>query len=71
MENQTTTEKYFIFGSAIIKGFKETVFLNKEGKLVQNLKQETLMLFNSPIEAFEYIKDNGLDLAEWDKLSNF
>ncbi len=71
MENQTTTEKYFIFGTAVINGYKETVYLNKEGKIIQDVDKEDLMLFNSSTEAFEYTKDNGLDLGEWDKLSNF
>lgn len=68
MENQTTIDKYFIFGKAVIKGYKETVYLNKEGKLVTDIDKEDLMLFNSSTEAFEYTKENGLD---WDKLSNF
>lgn len=71
MENQTATEKYFIFGTAVIKGYKETVYLSKEGKLIQDAKKEDLMLFDSSTEAFEYTKEKGLDLGEWDKLSNF
>lgn len=71
MENQTATEKYFIFGTAVINGYKETVYLNKEGKIVQEVDKEDLMLFNSSTEAFEYTKEKGLDLGEWDKLSNF
>lgn len=70
MENQPATEKYFIFGTAI-SGYKETVYLNKEGKIVQEVDKEDLMLFNSSTEAFEYTKEKGLDLGEWDKLSNF
>lgn len=71
MENQPVTEKYFIFGTVVINGYKETVYLNKEGKIIQDVDKEDLMLFNSSTEAFEYTKDNGLDLGEWDKLSNF
>lgn len=71
METKTDTEKYFIFGTAVISGYKEAVYLNKEGKIVQEVDKEDLMLFNSSTEAFEYTKEKGLDLGEWDKLSNF
>lgn len=71
METKTDTEKYFIFGTAVINGYKETVYLNKEGKIIQDVDKEDLMLFNSSTEAFEYTKEKGLDLGEWDKLSNF
>jgi len=68
MKNQ---EKYFVFGIAPVNGYYETVYLTKSGKLIQDAKKEELMLFNSEEEVFKYKKLHQLDLAEWDKLSNF
>ena len=70
-KTKTDTQKYFIFGTTVISGYKETVYLNKEGNLVQDVDKEDLLIFNSSTEAFEYTKKKGLDLGEWDKLSNF
>ncbi len=68
MQNQ---EMYFVFGTAVINGYKETVYLTKSGETKQNVEKEDLMLFESSKAAFEYTKAKSLDLAEWDKLSNF
>jgi hypothetical protein len=64
-------DKYFIFGTAVIKGQKENVYLNNEGKLKQDVSKDDLMLFNSSKEAYEYTEEKGMDLADWDKLSNY
>lgn len=68
MQNQ---EMYFVFGTAVINGYKETVYLSKTGKIKQDVSKEDLMLFESSNSAFEYTEAKKLDLAEWDKLSNF
>lgn len=68
MQNQ---EMYFVFGTAVINGYKETVYLTKSGEIKHNADKEELMLFSSSKDAFEYTEANELDLAEWDKLSNF
>lgn len=64
-------DQYFVFGTAFIGGYKETVYLNNEGEFIQNVEKENLMLFDSSKSAFEFTESKGLDLAEWDKLSNF
>ena len=68
MEN---SEKYFVFGQAIIAGYKETIYLTKDGKLIKDADKEYLMLFDSAKSAGEYIDSKEWEMAEYDKLSNF
>ena len=68
MQNQ---EMYFVFGTAVINGYKETVYLTKSGEIKQDVDKEDLMLFESSNAAFEYTEAKKMYLAEWDKLSNF
>jgi ribulose-5-phosphate 4-epimerase/fuculose-1-phosphate aldolase len=63
--------RYFIFGTVIVDGYKETTYLTKTGDFKQQIEKEDLMLFNSSTKAFEYTEQKGWDLTEWDKLSNF
>ena len=68
MEN---SEKYFVFGQAVIAGYKETVYLTKDGKLIKDADKVDLMLFDSAKSAGEYIDFKKWEMAEYDKLSNF
>ena len=68
MEN---SEKYFVFGQAVIAGYKQTVYLTKDGKLIKDADKEDLMLFDSAKSAGEYIDSKEWEMAEYDKLSNF
>ena len=65
------SEKYSVFGQAIIAGYKETVYLTKDGKLIIDADKEDLMLFDSAKSAGEYIHYKEWEMAEYDKLSNF
>ena len=65
------SEKYFVFGQAIIAGYKETVYLTKDGKLIIDADKEDLMLFDSAKSAGEYIHYKEWEMDEYDKLSNF
>jgi len=69
--NMENSEKYFVFGQAIIAGYKETVYLTKDGKLIKDADKEDLMLFDSAKSAGEYIDSKEWEMAEYDKLSNF
>ena len=69
--NMGNSEKYFVFGQAIIAGYKETVYLTKDGKLIIDADKEDLMLFDSAKSAGEYIDSKEWEMAEYDKLSNF
>ena len=61
-------ENYFVFGQTILKGYWETVFLNKKNKFTRSKKN--LMLFKSKNEAENHIKENKWDLAEIDTTNN-
>jgi len=69
--NMGNSEKYFVFGQAVIAGYKETVYLTKDGKLIKDADKEDLMLFDSAKSAGEYIDSKEWEMAEYDKLSNF
>lgn len=68
MKNQ---EMYFVFGTAVTSGYEETVYLTKSGEIKTDVDKDDLMLFETSNGAFEYTKAKNLDLADWDKLSNF
>lgn len=68
MEN---LEKYFVFGQAVVAGYKETVYLTKDDKLIKDADKEDLMLFDSAKSADEYISSKEWETSEYDKLSNF
>lgn len=68
MEN---SRKYFVFCQTVIAGYKETVYLTKDGKLIKDADKEDLMLFDSAKSAGEYINSKECEMAEYDKLSNF
>jgi hypothetical protein len=61
---------WFIFGTAEVNGFRETVFLKKNGDLEQDVEKDDLMLFSSDKEAIAYAEKRKWDAAEFAKVDD-
>lgn len=68
MENK---DKYYIYGTTVIKGCFQNVYLKKDGKLSTDVEKNDLMLFETSKKAFEFTEEKGWDFADWTKICNF